>query len=132
MTDLMSAPRSSSCGGDALRFPAQSAGAWRKPRAIVRGNVVLADHGRTRDYVLANASPPQVASSSLHADLIGKSGLQPSTVPERGAYRPTLADGPVTRAALPAPPLLRRQPAAVALTRGTRASQVMLVGGGEA
>ena len=120
--------------GDALRFPLNLQGHGAKPGAIVRGNVVLADHGRTRDYVLANTSPPQVASSSLHADLIGKSGLQPSTVPERGAYRPTLADGPVTRAADYRPAAFRRQPAAVALTQepGAARPQVTLVGGGEA
>lgn len=68
---------------DALAWPlclwnAPSSGGATVQASIARANVVLADHGRTRQ---ATANEPL---------------LSPATVPERGRYRPVIADTELT------------------------------------
>ena len=82
---------------DALGFELNLTPVNDRPGAIARGNVVLADHGRTLDFVYASAADAASVASSLHADLQGTGLVPPS--PGTGAYRPLLTHGPVTYAA---------------------------------
>lgn len=119
---------------DALRFPLNLQGQGGKPGARARGNVVLADHGRTRDYVFANTATSQAVANSLHADLRNKTGLWPAEAPAQRAYRPLLVDGPVTRAADYDPMSFRARPACEALLQdaGSARPQVTLADDGGA
>jgi len=118
---------------DALAFPLNLAGAGARPGAIARGNVVLADHGRTLDFRFANSNPEPMVNASLHADLKGQSGLDPETVPPGGVYRPCLGAGPVTQAVRYDPRSARERPATDALIQdvGAAVPQLTLWDGGE-
>lgn len=86
---------------DALPFPLILNGADGRT-AVARGNVVLADHGRTLDYVYANTEPPGVVANSPHAALTGqgRTGLEPlAPSGAGGGPRARLTDGPVVHAA---------------------------------
>jgi hypothetical protein len=118
---------------DALQFPLNLAGVNGSPGAVARANVVLADHGRTLDYVYANTAGENEVNVSLHASLTGSAGLDPSSAPGSGVYRPKLSDGQVTRAEPFDTKAARGSPATVATLQnaGLAVPQVTLVGGGE-
>lgn len=102
-------------GVDALAFPLNLTGAGARPGAIARGNVILADHGRTLDFRFANTSPGPIVDASLHADLTGLSALDPPAVPPEGSYSPRLGAGPITHAVPYHPRAARERAAADAL-----------------
>ena len=101
--------------------------------SIARGNVVLADHGRTLDYAYANRVAPGVAAQSLHAELVGRSALEPAVAPESGRYRPRVKDQPLTRAAPYDPVAARRVSARATLAQdpGAALPAIRLDGDGE-
>jgi hypothetical protein len=124
---------------DALRFPLNLQGDGPEPGAVVHGNVVLADHGRTLDYVAANPpgplTPVQEATidASIHADLKNRHALTPRGPVGARPYRPTLIDAPVTRAQPYDPLAMRARPAVDALAQSSAAAlpAIVLEGGGE-
>ncbi len=90
--------------GDALLFPlclsASTANGYRDPVTVARGNVVLADHGLTRDREALGAVPESFLSMPPQrgTDFCTTGVRQP--VPPR--FRPRLTNVPLTHAA-PAP-----------------------------
>jgi hypothetical protein len=101
--------------------------------AVARGNVVLADHGRTLDYAYANRVAPAIAAQSLHGDLVRRSALEPAVAPETGRYRPRVTDQPLTRAA-PYDPVAARglsARATLAQEAGAALPAIQLEGDGE-
>lgn len=110
--------------------------------AIARGNVVLADHGRSMDYIYASTAPPDEVAVSLHADLVGegRTGLRIQPAGGDMALQATLSDGPVVMAepfdaaaARLDPDTGRPQPAALTLVQSPADAlpQVRLADGAE-
>lgn len=124
---------------DALRFPLNLQGAGPKPGAVAHGNVVLADHGRTLDYIAANPpgplTPIQEAAidASIHADLKNRYALTPRALTAGRPYRPRLIDAPLTRAEAYDPVAMRARPAVDAVDQSSAAAlpAIVLEGGGE-
>jgi hypothetical protein len=117
---------------DALTFELNLGSIGAAPGAVARGNVVLADHGRTRDYIFASTEDAATVASSLHADLSG-TGLEPGSA-GTGRYRPRLAEGPVTQAAPFDAPAAREHSAAATLVQDDSevVPAVVVEGDGEA
>lgn len=64
---------------DALTFPLNIASAGTIPGALARGNIVLADEGRTLDFIEPTARPEDAAAMAR----AGKTGLLPDDAPGR-------------------------------------------------
>ena len=84
---------------DALPFPlcisAQGGGAYLEGVGVARGNIVLADHGRTVPEEEIEAVPE--AASMVRVRRNGREGDEPAPVFAR--FRPQLAEAPLTQAA---------------------------------
>lgn len=124
---------------DALPFSLNLTPDGHHAAAVCHGNVVLADDGRTFDYDFANSRPRTVAEASLHAELIGRSALNPDRWEsddgrtDLSPFRPSLTVGPVTRSVPYDPLSARLRPARDALTQDAQRAlpAISLLGDGE-
>ena len=111
--------------------------------ARARGNVVLADDGRTLDFAAANAvlpGGPLATPTRFMADLVGRAALVPAQAPtspdgigQPRRFRPALTIGPVTRAVPYNEVEARSRPARDALAQDSAQAlaAIELVGDGE-
>ncbi len=114
---------------DSLTFPLNLSSASGNPGAVVRGNVILADEGRTIDY--RHGAQPELAMEDAIAVTGKRGGLLPDDGPGlRLRYR--LAGAPVVHAVPFEPSEARLAPAVAAMRAdGDRVAAVRLDGDGE-
>jgi hypothetical protein len=113
---------------DALRFPLPLGTLGDDPMAVARGNLILADEGRTLDY---GVSGPAAHEDEIAIDLAGRGGLLPDDGPGQ-ALRFRLDAPQVVRAAPFDPEQARHTSAqSVLAPLGAPVAAVSLIGDGE-